>query len=80
MTGGIWWALSPPDRPSRSWRCPMPWYWTDELARALLADGRIEPDVAVRLTAVLVAVRRDETTVESAASALADDDELPLAA
>lgn len=58
----------------------MPWYWTDELARALLADGRIEPDVAVRLTAVLVAVRRDETTVEAAASALADDDELPLAA
>ncbi|MGH8946483.1 MAG: hypothetical protein ACRDVL_10060 [Acidimicrobiia bacterium] len=58
----------------------MPWYWTDELARALLTDGRIDPDAAARLSAVPVAVRRDETTVEAAATALADDGELPLAA
>jgi len=58
----------------------MPWYWTDDLAQALLADGRIAPDVAARLVAVPVGVRREETTVEEAASALVDDGELPLAA
>jgi hypothetical protein len=58
----------------------MPWYWTDELARALLADGRIDPETASRLAAFPVAVRRDEGTVEAAAGALADDGELPLAA
>lgn len=58
----------------------MPWYWTDELARALLADGRIDAETAGRLTAVPVAVRRDEPSLEAAAEALADDGELPLAA
>jgi hypothetical protein len=58
----------------------MPWYWTDELARALLADGRIDHDTAVRLAAIPVALRREELSVEAAAAALADDDELPLAA
>lgn len=58
----------------------MPWYWTDELARALLVDGRIDPDTASRLIAVPVAVRSDETSVEAAAVALYEDDEPPLAA
>lgn len=58
----------------------MPWYWTDELARALLVDGRIDPDTASRLAAVPVAVRSDESTVEAAASALAEEGEIPLAA
>jgi hypothetical protein len=58
----------------------MPWYWTDELARALLTDGRIDPETAARLGSIPVAVRRDEATLEAAATALADDGELPLAA
>lgn len=58
----------------------MPWYWTDELARALLADGRIDPETASRLTLIPVALRSEENTVEAAASALADDGEIPLAA
>jgi hypothetical protein len=58
----------------------MPWYWTDELARALLADGRIDAETASRLASIPVAIRSEEGTVEAAASALADDDEIPLAA
>lgn len=58
----------------------MPWYWTDDLARALLAADRIDADTASRLAAVPVAIRSDETTVESAAGALAEDDEIPSAA
>lgn len=58
----------------------MPWYWTDELARALLSDGRIDPETAARLVAVPIAVRREEATLEAAADGLADDGELPLAA
>jgi hypothetical protein len=58
----------------------MPWYWTDELARALLANGRIDADTASRLAALPLAMRSDEATVEAAATALADDGEIPLAA
>ncbi len=56
----------------------MPWYWTDDLARALLEDGRISETVASQLTSVPVAFRSEETTVEAAASALLEDDEIPL--
>jgi hypothetical protein len=58
----------------------MPWYWTDELARALRNAGRIDPETASRLEAMPVAIRSDESTVEAAASALAEDGEIPLAA
>ena len=58
----------------------MPWYWTDELARALLRDGRIDPETASRLGAIPAAFRSEENTVEAAASSLADDGEIPLAA
>lgn len=58
----------------------MPWYWTDELARALLVDGRIDPETASRLETMPVAICSDESTVEAAASALAEDGEIPLAA
>src|ERR687891_1406837 len=62
LTGGIWWRSSP--GPPVLWRrCPMPWYWTDELARALLTDGRIDPETAARLGSIPVAVRRDEATL-----------------
>lgn len=58
----------------------MPWYWSDELAQALLADGRIDADTASRLAALPFALRSEELTVEEAAGALADDGEIPLAA
>lgn len=58
----------------------MPWYWTDDLARALLDEGRISESVAVELIALPVAYRSEESTVEAAAAALLEDDELPLAA
>lgn len=58
----------------------MPWYWTDDLARALLADGAIRESTAARLIAAPVAVRRDEPTVETAARGLLDEDEIPLPA
>lgn len=56
----------------------MPWYWTDDLARALLEDGRISETVASQLISLPVAFRSEETTVEAAASALLEDDEIPL--
>jgi hypothetical protein len=58
----------------------MPWYWSDDVARVLLADGRIDPDTAARLISAPVAIRRSETDVQSAALGLQDDGEIPLAA
>ena len=62
------------------WRYALPWYWTDDLARALLADGRISDSVASEMIATPVAYRREETSVETAAQGLLDDDEIPLMA
>lgn len=62
------------------WRYALPWYWTDDLARALLADRRIDESVASSLIATPVAYRREETSVEAAAQGLLDDDEIPLLA
>lgn len=58
----------------------MPWYWTDDLARALLAEGAISPASAAELIAAPVAFRRNELTVGAAAMALLEDDEIPLLA
>ena len=58
----------------------MPWYWTDDIARALIATGQISVDVAGPLLSVPTAIRRDETSLEAAAKALVDDGEIPLAA
>ena len=58
----------------------MPWYWTDDLARALLVDGRISDSAASQMIATPVAYRRDEESVETAAQGLLDDDEIPLLA
>lgn len=58
----------------------MPWYWTDDLARALLSEGRIDDSVASQMIATPVAYRRDETSVETAAQGLLEDDEIPLLA
>ena len=58
----------------------MPWYWTDDLARTLLAQGSISDANAADLIAAPVAYRRPEATVEEAALALLEDDEIPLPA
>ena len=58
----------------------MPWYWSDDVARVLLADGRINSDTAASLITTPVAIRRPEADVESAAHGLQDDGEIPLAA
>ena len=58
----------------------LPWYWTDDLARALLAEGSISEANAADLIAAPVAFRRSEATVEAAASGLMEDDEIPLPA
>lgn len=58
----------------------MPWYWTDDLARVLLDSGQISESVASELASLPVAYRSEESTVEAAATALLEDDEIPLAA
>lgn len=58
----------------------MPWYWTDDIARALIEAGRMTADVAGPMLSVPTAVRRDESSIEAAAQALLDDEEIPLAA
>ena len=58
----------------------MPWYWTDDIARALIDAGRIGEDVVRTMTVAPTAIKRDETTLEAVAVALLDEDEIPLAA
>lgn len=58
----------------------MPWYWTDELAPVLVANGNITEDVAAGLVSVPIAYRSECATVEDAARELLDDGEIPLAA
>jgi hypothetical protein len=58
----------------------MPWYWSDDVARFLLAAGKIDPGSADLLVRTLVAIRRPEADLEAAALAMQDDNEIPLAA
>ncbi len=58
----------------------MPWYWTDDIARALIEAGRLTVDGAASMMSVPTAIRREESSIEAAALALLDDDEIPLAA
>jgi hypothetical protein len=58
----------------------MPWYWTDDIARFLLAEQRISQSTATTLQAQPIALRRSEESLEEAAMAAMDDDEIPLAA
>jgi len=58
----------------------MPWYWSDDVARCLLATGKIDPDSADRLVRTPVAIRRPEPDLRTASVALQDDNEIPLAA
>jgi len=58
----------------------MPWYWTDEVATVLLANGTIDSEAATTLISLPVAHRSEHDTVEEAARELMDDGEIPLAA
>ena len=58
----------------------MPWYWTDDIARALIEAGRLTADAAGSMMSVPTAIRREEASLDAAALALLDDDEIPLAA
>jgi hypothetical protein len=58
----------------------MPWYWSDDVARFLLAVGKIDPGSADQLVRTPVAIRRPEPDLETAALAMQDDSEIPLAA
>jgi len=58
----------------------VPWYWTDDIARALMEADRISADVAGPLMSIPIGIRREEPTLETAAEALVDDGEIPLAA
>lgn len=58
----------------------MPWYWSDDVARFLLTVGKIDTTVADQLARTPIAVRRPETDLETAALAMQDDNEIPLAA
>ena len=66
--------------PSRhSWRCLVPWYWSDEVAPLLVANGSIDAEKAAALLSTPVAHRSEQETIEEAAKELFDDGEIPLA-
>jgi len=58
----------------------MPWYWTDEVARVLVANGTIDAEVAANLVSVPVAHRSEQENIDDAAKELMDDGEIPLLA
>jgi len=58
----------------------VPWYWTDDIAQALIETGRIDSDAAAAMLSIPTAIRRDEPDVETAAQALLDEEDIPLAA
>ncbi len=58
----------------------MPWYWTDDIARSLIDAGLVGSETVASMLAVPAAVRRDEPSIEAAARAMLDEDEIPLAA
>lgn len=58
----------------------MPWYWTDEVAPILVANGSIDAAVAAALVSLPIAHRSEHETVEDALQELLDDGEIPLAA
>lgn len=58
----------------------MYWYWSDDIARALLDDGRIDQQTAGSISLPTVAFRSASESILEAAEALLDDEEVPLAA
>jgi hypothetical protein len=62
------------------WRFAVPWYWTDDIARALIDHGRLTVESAGTMLATPVAVKRVEPDLDAAIQAMLDDDEIPIAA
>lgn len=58
----------------------MPWYWTDDVAHVLVANGSLDAAQAAEMITFPVALRSERDTVEEAARELAEDGEIPLAA
>lgn len=58
----------------------MPWYWSDEVAPVLVANGSIDEHAAADLIAIPIAHRSEHDSIEEAAKELLDDGEIPLAA
>jgi hypothetical protein len=58
----------------------VPWYWTDDIARALMTAGRMAEEPIGATLSMPVAIRRDEPTIEAVIEALVDEGEIPLAA
>ncbi len=64
----------------------MPWYWTDDLARTLIDTGKVDHLAVSEWLVSPVAVRSDESSAETVAAALLEDEDdgparpLPLAA
>jgi hypothetical protein len=62
------------------WRFAVPWYWTDDIARALIEAGRLSVEAARAMLVAPVAVRRAEPDIDTAVQAMLEDDEIPIAA
>jgi hypothetical protein len=58
----------------------VPWYWTDDIARALMDSGRLSVESAGTMLASPVAVKRVEPDLDAVIQAMLDDDEIPIAA
>ncbi len=58
----------------------MYWYWTDDIAKALLENDKIDAGLAETIAVKTVAIRSTHTSLLEAAEALLDDEEVPLAA
>ncbi|HET9202689.1 MAG TPA: hypothetical protein VFP67_06020 [Acidimicrobiia bacterium] len=78
MTSGLQWAGPRP--PDVIWRFAVPWYWTDDIARALIEAGRLNVESAAALLSTPVALKRSEPDIDTAIQAMLDDDEIPIAA
>lgn len=58
----------------------MPWYWTDDVANLMMANGRLSAADAAGLIAKPVGIRSACSTIEDAIEGLLEDGEIPLAA
>lgn len=52
----------------------MPWYWTDDLARTLIASGKVDQSKVASWLVSPVAIRSAEESAEAVAGSLLDDD------
>ena len=55
----------------------MPWYWTDDLARSLIAAGKVEQSAVTSWLVTPVAIRSGEDSPDSVVAALMEDEYEP---